>query len=389
MQNKPLRIMIVGAGAIAAVHISAYKMFPDMCRVVAVCDVFEEKAHALIAQTEIDAKAYTDYREALSDSGANIVSICLPPAMHASVAIDALNAGKHVLCEKPMASSLAECDAMLAAARGSGALLSVVAQNRYKIPNQKIKALLDSGIAGPVLLATINSLWWRGNNYYDLWWRGTWEREGGGCFSSHAVHHIDLLLWMLGMPQSVTAVLSNVAHDNSECEDVGVAVLQYPHTLAQITSSIVTHDEEQEIIFQCSKGRLSVPWRPAVSKALPNGFPESDGAAYDALEAAYRALPESPLEGHPAQVRNLLSAIRGEESLDIDGQQGRTTIELITAIYKSAYTKTPIGLPLAADDPFAAKGGIASHMPHFHEKTRSVDNFKSTTPITLGRNVGK
>ena len=384
-----LKIIIVGAGAIAHVHTDAYLENSKYCEIVAVCDVFESKAQELIDTKKLSAKTFKNYADAFHECGADVVSICSPLSLHAQIAITALEHGLNVLCEKPMAGSLEECDAMIAAAENNGKLLSLVAQNRYKTPHQKVKKMLDDKVAGDVNFITVNSLWWRGQNYYDLGWRGTWESEGGGCVMSHAVHHIDLLLWMMGKPQSVNATVANVAHTNSECEDSCVAALNYSDTLGQLTASLVTHDEEQEMIFQCEHGRLSVPWKTASSVALPNGFPQSDDERKKSLESIYNDLPETKLEGHPAQVRNLLRAIRGEEELFIDGKQGRDTIELITAIYKSSHIKAPVTLPLLPDDDFYKKGGIAANMPHFHEKKHSVDNFTQTTPITLGRDVGK
>ena len=389
MPEKKLGIAIIGAGAIAEVHIQAYLQYKDLCEVRAVCDLFTDKANALIDRYQLPAQALKDFHEALARPDIDAVSICLPPSAHASTAIDALQAGKHVICEKPMAGSLEECDAMLQAAQASGCLLSIVAQNRYKTPHQKVKHLLEEGALGRVLFATVNSLWWRGENYYDIWWRGTWEKESGGCVTNHAVHHIDLLQWMLGMPQTVDAVIANVGHSNSECEDVATAVLRYPQTMVQLTASLVTHNEAQELIFQGEKASVSVPWQVSAAKALPNGFPEEDTATEQAIQQQYEALPYLPVEGHPAQIGNFLRAIRGEEPLGIDGQQGRNTIELIAAIYKSAATGQTVHLPLTPDDVFYRKGGIASVMPHFHEKTKSIDNFAPTKPITLGRDVGR
>ena len=101
---------------------------------------------------------------------------------------------------------------MVAAAQSSGKLLSVVAQNRFKNPAMKLKAVLDSGLAGKILHAQVDSLWWRGSDYDDLWWRGTWEKEGGGCTMNHAVHQIDLYQWMMGLPSAVQAITLNLAH---------------------------------------------------------------------------------------------------------------------------------------------------------------------------------
>jgi len=99
-----------------------------------------------------------------------------------------------------MAASLEECDEMIEAARRSDRVVSVVAQNRFRTDMMKLKQVVDSGLAGKILHAQVDSYWWRGQTYYDLWWRGTWEREGGGCTLNHAVHHLDALQWMMGMP---------------------------------------------------------------------------------------------------------------------------------------------------------------------------------------------
>ena len=136
----------------------------------------------------------------------DLAVILTPPFAHAEATITALDAGINVLIEKPMATSLEECDAMISAAEKNGKLLSVVAQNRYKSPMMKLKAVLDSGLAGEIQHAQVNSFWWRGQKYYDLWWRGTWEKEGGGCTMNHAVHHIDLFHWMMGMPEISSSI---------------------------------------------------------------------------------------------------------------------------------------------------------------------------------------
>ena len=383
-----VRIGIIGSGAIAQVHADAYLEFPDRCEVRAVCDLYVNKAEELITKKGLkNAKAYKEIEALLSSNEVDAVSICLPPDTHAEVAIKALNAGKNVLVEKPMAPSLAECDAMIEAAEKNGKILSPVAQNRFKTPNARVKTMIQEGTAGKVLYAAINSLWWRGSNYYDIWWRGTWDNECGGCLTSHAVHHIDLLLWMLGKPERVTGIITNVGHDNSECEDLGMAILEYPGMLAQLTASLVNHDEEQELIFQAERGRLSVPWATAASKALPNGFPEEDSDAKKAIQERYESIPALKNEGHPAQIENFLNAIEGTQELAITGKDGRAALELIMAIYKSSLTRQPVTLPIDKGDTFYSRD-MTKAMPRFRQKTRSVENFASSE-ITLGRDTGK
>lgn len=382
-------VLIIGVGAIARIHIEAYKSLSEYCEVRGVCDTFIEKAEEIVKEFGlVHAKAYKDYHEALKDDGIGVVSICLPPSLHCEMTVASLRSGKDVLCEKPMACSLEECDKMIAAAKESGKVLSIVCQNRFKTPMMKMKQLLASGILGPVLQGSIDSYWYRGGNYYDLWWRGTWANECGGCTTSHATHHIDLLQWYMGLPESVTAVMRNVSHDNSECEDLAMAICQYPKALVQLTASLVTHGEAQEIEFATPKATVTIPWSVKANKALENGFPEEDTEEEALIQSSYDNLPSLSEEGHLAQIRNFLSAIDGKAELLASGNDGRRIIELIMAIYKSSCTKTTVELPITPDDPFYKKESLVAIMPHFHEKTKRVDNFK-TSKITLGREVGK
>lgn len=386
---KKLGVAILGTGGIAATHIDSYKKFPQSCEIRAVCDLYPEKAEKLAAEKGIAAAVYSDYKELVNDPGIDLVSVCLPPSMHCETATAFLNAGKHVLTEKPMAASLAECDSMIEASKKSGALLAVVAQNRYKIPIMKVKALIDSGRYGRLLHTTVASYWWRGRRYYDLWWRGTWEKEGGGCTLNHAVHHIDLVRWIAGMPQEISGVITNVSHDNSETEDLSVAILKYADgSLAQVTASLVAHGEKQEMAFHTEKACLTVPWEPKVSRAKENGFSEDDDEGLKKLMEEYDALEPIENEGHLGQIGNFLSAIEGKEPLLVDGVEGRQTLELIMGLYKASVTRMPVRFPLSADDPVYTKEGVQALMPRFHEKTGSIENF-STSAITLGRDVGK
>ena len=384
-----LGVAILGSGAIARTHVGGYLSYAEQCEIRATCDIFPEKAQALIDEKGLkNAVPYKEIDDVLERKDIDLVSICLPPNIHAEVSIKAMKAGKHVLCEKPMSASLEECDRMIKAAEETGKLLSVVANNRFVTPLRKLKLLIDEGIAGKVLHATVNSLWWRAANYYDLWWRGTWKSETGGCVINHAVHHVDLLLWMLGRPQRVTSVIANVAHDNSECEDLGIAILEYPGLLAQMTASLVAHGQEQEMVFQAEKAKLSAPWNLVSSKPLPNGFPDNDEETLKAIQARYDSLPALTHEAHAGQIGNVLAAIEGKEDLVVTAQDGRSALELIMAMYKSGVERKTVSLPLEPGDPFYAQETMLAAVPRFHEKKRSIDNFASTE-ITTGRDYSK
>ncbi|PZE20012.1 Gfo/Idh/MocA family protein [Paenibacillus xerothermodurans] len=380
-----IKVAVVGTGGISQAHLEAYSFFPERCKVVCICDIYPEKAAALKEKFKLDCDIVGEASAVADRDDIDLVSICTPPYTHAELSIEFLRSGKHVLVEKPMASSLSECDQMIAAAEQANKILSVVGQNRFRDPIMKLKQLLDAGAVGKVLHAQVESHWWRGHVYYDLWWRGTWEKEGGGCTLNHAVHHIDMLQWMMGMPDTVQAVMSNTAHDNAEVEDLSIAILSYANgALAQITSSVVHHGEEQQVIFQAEKARVSAPWKVYASLSKENGFPERNAVLEAEIEALYGQLPEVPYSGHTGQIDNVLTAVENATlNVLVDGHQGRNTLELITAIYLAASTGQKVQLPLQPDNPFYTREGIMANAPHFYEKKSSVTGF-AKNDITLG-----
>jgi predicted dehydrogenase len=378
-----ISVAIIGTGNIAQSHIKGYLAFPQRCKITHVADIFPEKAEKTNAEYNLGAKVSASHKEILNCADIDLVSICSPPFCHAEIAVDFLNAGKNVLVEKPMAASLEECDTIIAAAKKSGKMLSVVAQNRFTDPITGIKKVLDSELIGKIVHAQIDSLWWRGHSYYDLWWRGTWEKEGGGCTLNHAVHHIDMLCWMLGLPKKVSAVISNASHDNAEVEDISVAVLQYDGglcskgALAQVTSSVIHHGEEQQLVFQGEKARVSAPWRVSANIAQANGFPvfkKQNEELISKLNNFYESLPKYAHTLHAGQIDNVLTALETGGKPMIDGEDGRQTIELISAIYKAGTEQRAVELPIKKDDPFYTVKGIMGRVPHFYEKTASVND---------------
>ncbi len=312
---------------------------------------------------------YASHRQLLEDAlPIDIVDVCTPPYVHAEISIDALHAGCHVLCEKPMAASLEECDAMIAAQQASGKTLSIIAQNRFTDAFWRLKAALDSGLAGKICHAQVDSFWWRGHCYYDLWWRGTWEKEGGGCTLNHAVHHIDAIQWMLGFPSEVVAMMTNVAHDNAEVEDLSAAIFKYPSgALTQLTASVVHHGEDQKIIIQGDKARISAPWQAYASVSADNGFPQetNDIEREALLDAVFQATPRLEWTLHTGQINDLLQSIERGTAPLVDGVQGKRSLELITAMYKSAITRSVVSLPVGRDDPFYRTGGTNALAPVF------------------------
>ena len=375
-----IKVAIIGCGNISRAHIESYLKFPERCVIVALVDIYPEKAQQKKESFRLEgAEVFASHTQML-ESGieVDLVSNATPPYVHASISIDCMNKGINVLVEKPMATCLAECDEMLEAEKRNNVILSCGAQNRFLNIISKLKTLADSGAAGKVRCAHVESLWWRAHCYYDLWWRGTWEKEGGGPTLNHAVHQIDMINWIQGeLPIEVTAVLSNVMHDNSEVEDLSFAILKYADgALACVTSSVIHHGGRQSIVLQCENAKIAAPFSVAAEKANPNGF----GSVNDVLEREitekYNAIPDQPYEGFDGEINNLLTAVETGTRPLITGADGKMTLELITAIYKSGCTKQTVTLPLPKDDEFYTFDGIMKNAVRFYEKGKFVENFE-------------
>lgn len=389
MWKTMINVAVVGTGSISNLHIQGLLQFPDRCTITALCDIYPEKAQNQKEKYGLtEAVVFASHEDMLnSDTPIDVVHVCTPPYVHASISIDCMNAGKNVLVEKPMASSIEECDKMLLAEKENGVTLGVIAQNRFRNAVYKLKKVIDSGLAGKICFAQINSAWWRAHCYYDLWWRGTWEKEGGGPTLNHAVHHIDMLNWIEGRePVEAVAMLTNVMHDNAEVEDLSVACLRYgDNSLAEIISSVVHHGEEQGIILQCADAKISMPWDVKAEIGMDNGFPADDRnqKLIQKINNYYESIPDLKYEGHTGEIENYLTAVESGTKPLITGEDGKKTIELITAIYAAGFEKTTISLPVKADSKYYKINGIVKHAHHFNEKKEFVENF-SEQRITVG-----
>ncbi|QTQ17113.1 Gfo/Idh/MocA family protein [Treponema parvum] len=382
-----VRVAIIGTGGISHSHLKGYLSQGGRCKIVALCDIFPEKCSKLMEDLGVkmsqDITVTEDYKTLLNRDDIDLVSICLPPSLHCEVSCAFLLAGKNVLCEKPMASSLEEADKMIAAEKKSGKVLGIISQNRFYQDAWTVKKMLDSGVFGKVLLARANSMWYRGSNYYDLWWRGTWEKEGGGCVLNHAVHQIDMLSWFVGkLPDQVTAIFGNHAHKNSEVEDVGMALLSYPGAFAEINVSLNDMDERQYLQFQCEKASVAVPWSVKCMKQMPNGFPEADPESEKKFNDLFKTYEKLSFTGHDGEIANVLDCLQGKSALEVTSRHGRNALELIYSIYKSATTGKTVHLPIKQNDPFYTKEGTLSSVPRFYKKLKSIDNAEGE--ITLG-----
>ena len=352
--DKPTGVAIIGTGGIAEAHIFAYQKEAERARIVALVDIEESRAKAAARRYEIDT-VYADYGRALERDDVAAVSICTPPFTHVEIATAALRARKHVLCEKPVAPTLAGLDAIEEAHRDSGRIFSGVFQLRFARGAQQLRLLLDEGKFGRLHLGIAETLWFRDEEYYrGVPWRGTWEKEAGGATVSQAIHLIDLLLWYFGEPVSVYAD-AGVFRTPTETDDVSVAVVRFKSgAIGQITSTVSAFGEERSRVEVYGSELTAVSHGSAyAASSEPFRLSAPDSAVAEAAQRDVDArVPSGYRVLHRGAIGDFLDAIQeGREPL-VGIQACRNALQVTTAIYKSAMTGAPVTLPIAEDDPF-------------------------------------
>jgi len=374
-----ITVAVLGTGNISQVHIDGFLKHGNEARIVALCDIVPAKAQAAkdrFGLTGATVHAHVD--ELVERDDIDLVAVCTPPDTHAELSIALLDAGKHVLVEKPMAPGLADCDAMIAAARRAGRVLSVVSQNRWRDDVAQVKAVVDSGLLGPVASIQVDSAWLRGLAYYDLWWRGTWESEGGGPTLNHAIHHLDLVAHLLGRaPHAITAAMTNAWHDNAEVEDLSVAVLHYERALATVTASVVHHGQQQRFVVQGREAGVELPWRVYAEQVQPTGHPAVGGnrPLAAAIDQVRERLPALPRTGHAGQIGDVLTAITDDRPPAVTGEDGRRAVAIVTGIYRAAVEGRTVDLPIRPDDPWYSGKALLEHAPRYFPKTGKLPGY--------------
>lgn len=332
---------IVGCGRIAPRHAQSLAALPA-ARLVAVCDKIEGRAEHLAS--EYHAQALTDYRHLLEHPDVDVVNICTPSGLHAQMAIDALQAGKHVILEKPMALSLEDADRIIAAAHSAKTRLCVVLQNRYNPPMRDLRRLVDSGKLGRILLGNVTVRWYRPQEYYEDEWHGTWAMDGGALLNQ-SIHHIDALQWMMGEVESVFSYTATLAH-RIETEDTGIAVIRFKGgALGVIEGSTITFPANLEgslaLFGECGSvkvGGIALNRRE---------FWKVQGELEHERELLTREQVDPPSvygSSHLAVIEDMMTAIREGREPQTRADEARKSLALVLAMYESARTGQPVDM---------------------------------------------
>ncbi len=336
---------LIGCGRIAPRHAQSLEQLTQT-HLVAIADIRSSRAQHFFE--EYGAQAYTDYHQLLQRPDIDAVTICVPSGLHAQVAIDALNAGKHVLVEKPIALNLADADAMIRTAEEKDRLLGVVLQNRYNSPMQRLRRLVDEGGLGKLNLGNACVRWFRPQSYYEDDWHGTIAMDGGALMNQ-SIHHIDALQWFMGPVHSVQAYTSTLAH-NMEAEDVGVAVLRFANgALGSIEGSTLTWPQNLEGSVSIFGEHGSVKIGGTALNRITLWKVEGQLEQEAELLTSQRVDPPTVYGySHREVIDDFADAIIHGGAPSTPGEEARTSLALVLAIYESAQTGREVVLsPMA------------------------------------------
>jgi UDP-N-acetyl-2-amino-2-deoxyglucuronate dehydrogenase len=352
--DEPVRFAIVGPGLVGAVHATALARIPD-ARLAVVAGTTAASPRAVRLAAEHGARAIDGIAAVLDDPSLDAVILCTPHPLHAEQAIAAARAGLHVVVEKPMALTTADCTAMIEAADAAGVVLSVISQRRWYPAVQRVKAAIDEGRIGVPGLATIELLDWRGPEYYEMDpWRGTLAGEGGGVLVNQAVHQLDIACWFLGPVAEVDGWTTNLNHPEIEVEDTAVAIVRFAGgALATVVASnaqrpglhgrIHVHGRSGASVgVETDQGSsfvagVSLPSEPRNDVWTIPGE-ESEPERWAIADRAALAGHDIATSFHEHQLRDVVAAIRERRRPAVDGSDGRRAVALMTAIETASRT---------------------------------------------------
>lgn len=333
-----LNVSLVGCGRIAKRHSELLgNGVIEGARLAAVCDLDLAKAEAISAQFGVPA--FLDFHQMMSAVKCDVVVVLTESGNHAEHVIALAPYGKDIIVEKPMALTLESANAMIAACAEANVKLFVVKQNRFNVPVVKLREALVQDRFGKLTIGTVRVRWSREQRYYDQnSWRGTWALDGG-VLANQASHHVDLLEWMMGPVETVFAQAST-ALANIEAEDIAVAVLRFKNGalgIIEATTAVRPRDIEGSISILGERGSVEIGGF-AVNQLKVWNFVEERPDDEDVMTRFSVNPPNVYGFGHQAYYEHVVACLRDGAIPSVDGEEGRKSLELISAIYESIET---------------------------------------------------
>ena len=337
-----LDVAVIGGG-IGGQHINGYAQLSERFRVTAVCDLNQDLARNLAAQS--GGRSTADIDDVLADPDIDIVDICLPPAMHVPVATRVLKAGKHAIVEKPVAGSLVEADQLVAAAARSRGNVFPVFQYRYGKAFDQLAALRAAGVTGRPLSATIETHWSRDKQYYANLWRGSWDHELGGAVLIHAIHAHDLLTQHFGAVAEVAAVLTTNANpvETEDCAAISLRMVNGALVTSSITLGAATNTTRMRLVYEHLTAESgTAPYAPGTEDWH---FTARNCDRQAEINAILQDVPDG-LTGFAGYFDAIADALEGHPGREVTLADGLASIELVSAIYHSDRSSKRVSLPV-------------------------------------------
>jgi UDP-N-acetyl-2-amino-2-deoxyglucuronate dehydrogenase len=334
--RRKLNFALIGCGRVSENHLAALTSSDVPARLVAVADVDQSRAQQ--KGTKYGVPIYTDFEDMLTKQpDIEVVDITTPTGYHAAHVQAVARFKKHVVVEKPMALTLQDCDAMLAACQQNGRRLFVVKQNRFNSAVQAARRALEAGRFGNLVLVTVRVRWRRDQAYYEAdHWHGRWALDGG-VMSQQASHHIDLLQWFLGPIESVQCQAANRVL-RLEAEDTAAAIFKAKSGALGILEATVAarpKNLEGSLSILGEKGSVvigGVAVNQIVHWEFSEPLPEDDVIHHQASQA----VPNVYGNGHAPYLRDVAEAILDNRPALVEGIEGRRNVEILTTLYESA-----------------------------------------------------
>lgn len=349
-----MRTAIIGTGGIAQAHAAAATALAERIELVAAVDVDAVRLEAFREKYGVGA-GYRDVAEMLAREKPDVVQICTPPGSHVELSIACLEAGAWVLCEKPLAGSLAELDRIEAAEQRTGRYVSSVAQWRFGSGGQHLRRLIQSEAMGRLRVGVCNTLWYRPAAYYAVPWRGRWDTELGGVSMCLGVHIMDLLLYLFDDWTEVRAMMATLDRD-IENENVSMAIVRFENgALVSVANSAVSARQESYLRLDFERATVELTTLYGYSNAnwrfsLP---PDASEAERDALAEDWAKLPEEISTSQTSQLAAILDDMQSGRRPLVSGVEVRRTIEFLLSLYKSACTGEAVERgSIVASDPY-------------------------------------
>ncbi len=343
IMKHTIHFAILGCGMISSVHADSIRAIPDAV-LTGVFDMASDRCRAFADAYGV--KAYQSMDALLGDADVDAVCICTPSGFHGSNALCAIEAGKHVLVEKPLALHTEDCDRIIEAAAKHGVKASVMSQLRFAETTRVMKALLAEGALGRVVTADMIMKYYRSPAYFTQSpWRGTWQHDGGGALMNQGIHGIDLLLYIMGKAKSVYGMARTLVHA-IEVEDTASAVVEFENGalgLIQGTTS-VTPGYPRVLTISGTKGTVGITEDRFTEWSIAERAIPADIQLGGEVRSGARNPTDISSAGHQRQIEDFMDAIRYDREPLVSLEDGRRTIELITAIYHSSRENAAVSL---------------------------------------------